>query len=31
LSAVTIGHPAKESKGRPFDELQFDKIKLNRF
>jgi nitroreductase len=31
LCAVTIGYPAKESKGRPFESLQFEKIKLNRF
>ncbi len=31
LCAVTVGHPARESKGRPFEELQFDKIKMNRF
>jgi nitroreductase len=31
LCAVTVGHPARESKGRPFDELQFEKIKVNRF
>ena len=31
LCAVTVGYPAKESKGRPFESLQFEKIKLNRF
>jgi nitroreductase len=31
LCAVTVGHPARESKRRPFEELQFDKIKMNRF
>lgn len=31
LCAVTVGHPARESKGHPFNELQFEKIKLNRF
>lgn len=31
LCAVTVGYPAKESKGRPFESLQFEKIKVNRF
>lgn len=31
LCAVTVGYPAKESKGRPFESLQFEKIKENRF
>lgn len=31
LCAVTVGYPAKESKGRPFESLQFEKIKKNRF
>lgn len=31
LCAVTAGHPARESKGRHFEELQFEKIKVNRF
>jgi nitroreductase len=31
LCAVTVGHPARESKGRAFEELQFEKIKVNRF
>ena len=31
LCAITVGRPARESKGRPFEELQFEKIKMNRF
>jgi nitroreductase len=31
LCAVTVGYPAKESKGRPLESLQFKKIKVNRF
>ncbi len=31
LCTVTVGYPAKESKGRPFESLQFEKIKKNRF
>ena len=31
LCAITVGYPAKESKGRPFESLQFEKIKVNRF
>jgi len=31
LCAVTIGYSARESKGHTFEELQFEKIKMNRF
>lgn len=31
LCAVTIGYPAREVKGRSFEELQFEKIKINKF
>ena len=31
LSVVTIGYPAKTREGKPYDELQFDKIRINRF
>jgi len=31
LSIVTIGYPAKSREGKPFDELQFDKIRMNQF
>ena len=31
LSIVTIGYPEKGREGKPFEELQFEKIRLNRF
>lgn len=31
LCAVTVGYAARETKGRPFEELQFEKIRINKF
>jgi nitroreductase len=31
LCAVSVGYPAKPVKGRPFEELQFEKIRTNKF
>lgn len=31
LSIITVGYPAVTSEGRPFSELQFEKIRMNRF
>jgi len=31
LCAVSVGYSAKPSKGRPFEELQFEKIRINQF
>jgi nitroreductase len=31
LCAVSVGYPAKPAIGRPFEELQFEKIRINRF
>lgn len=31
LSMVTIGYPAKMREGKSFEELQFEKIRVNRF
>lgn len=31
LSIVTIGYPAALREGKPFEELQFEKIKINQF
>ena len=31
LCAVTVGYPAKEMKGRAYEELQFGKIRINKF
>jgi len=31
LSIVTIGYPAKTREGKPFEELQFEKIRMNKF
>lgn len=31
LNIVTVGYPAKIRDGKPFEELQFEKIRLNRF
>ena len=31
LSIITLGYPAKTREGKPFEELQFEKIKWNRF
>lgn len=31
LSIITLGYPAKKREGKPFDELQFEKIKQNSF
>jgi nitroreductase len=31
LCAVSVGYPAKPSKARTFEELQFEKIRINRF
>jgi nitroreductase len=31
LCAVSVGYPAKPAKGRNFEELQFEKIRINRF
>ncbi|MDX8337687.1 nitroreductase family protein [Draconibacterium sp. IB214405] len=31
LSIVTIGYPEKQRDGKPFDELQFEKIRSNNF
>ncbi len=31
LCAVTVGYPAREHKGRAFEELQFEKIRTNHF
>ncbi|QIA06633.1 nitroreductase family protein [Draconibacterium halophilum] len=30
LSIVTVGYPEKWREGKPFDELQFEKIKINK-
>ncbi len=31
LSIISIGYPEKAREGKPFEELQFEKIRLNRF
>jgi len=31
LCVVSIGYPAKIREGKPWEELQFEKIRLNRF
>ena len=31
LSIITIGYPAKTLEGKPFSELQFEKIRINKF
>ena len=31
LSVITIGYPAIERSGKPFEKLQFEKIRANRF
>ncbi len=31
LSIVTVGYPEKQREGKKFDELQFEKIRTNRF
>jgi nitroreductase len=31
LCAISAGYPAKPAKGRPFEELQFEKIRTNKF
>lgn len=31
LSIVTIGYPAKSRVGKPYEELQFEKIRINKF
>jgi hypothetical protein len=31
LCAVSVGYPAKPAKGRPFEELQFEKIRINQY
>jgi len=31
LSIVTIGYPAQTREGKPFEELQFEKIRMNKF
>ena len=31
LCAVSVGYPAKPAKGRPLEELQFEKIRINKF
>lgn len=31
LSIITIGYPATARKGKPFEELEFEKIRTNRF
>ena len=31
LSIITIGYPQKEREGKPMEELQFEKIRKNRF
>jgi len=31
LCAVSIGYPGKPAKARTFEELQFEKIRINRF
>ncbi len=31
LNIVTIGYPAKAREGKPFEELQFEKIRWNKF
>lgn len=31
LSIVTVGYPAKLREGKPFEELQFEKIRMNQF
>ena len=31
LCAVTVGYPTRELKGRSYEELQFEKIKINKF
>lgn len=31
LSVIAVGYPAKPRGGKPFEELQFEKIKINKF
>ena len=31
LSIISVGYPAKKRDGKPFDELRFEKIKINKF
>jgi nitroreductase len=31
LSIVTVGYPDQQREGKPFDELQFEKIRVNGF
>ncbi|KAF0237607.1 MAG: hypothetical protein FD181_1845 [Prolixibacteraceae bacterium] len=31
LCAISAGYPAKPAKGRPFEDLQFEKIRINKF
>ena len=31
LSVITIGYPVKECESKPFSELQFEKIRINKF
>jgi len=31
LSMITIGYPAKLREGKPYEELQFEKIRINKF
>jgi hypothetical protein len=31
LCADSVGYPAKPAKNRPFEEIQFEKIRINKF
>jgi nitroreductase len=31
LSIISIGYPAQQREGKKFEELQFEKIKINKF
>ncbi len=31
LSIITVGYPEKQRNGKPFEELPFEKIRLNTF
>ncbi|MGM0619642.1 MAG: nitroreductase family protein [Bacteroidota bacterium] len=31
LSIITVGYPDQEREGKPFEELQFEKIRMNKF
>jgi len=31
LSIISVGYPDQQRAGKPFEELQFEKIRMNRF